>query len=392
MTRPFLPLAGVRILDLSRYLPGPFLTRILCDLGAEVFKVEAPGGDSLRWVPPMVEGPEGAIGAAFGSVNAGKMSIVLDLRKPEGRAVLHAMVPEVDVLVENFRPGVLARFGLDDAALERLNPRLITCSLSGFGQTGTHALRAGHDLNYMARAGVLGLCGPSDGPPAVPGAQFADLGGGALPAAIGVLAALIERGQTGRGRRLDVSLTRGALALGAIALSGAAGQVEPRGAGFLTGGLASYRCYRTADGRYLAVGALEPEFFVTFCAGIGRPELGTAGFAMGADAETVAAAIAARLAEEPLAHWLEVFEGQDVCVDPVLDPYEALAEAEGTGIVAKVDGHTVIKLDVGVGLDAPDPCGPPALGRDGLAVCAALKVDAALLDAARASGALRLPA
>lgn len=383
---------GVRILDLSRYLPGPYLGRILGDLGAEVFKVEAPGGDSLRGIPPMVDGPAGPIGASFGSVNAGKKSIVLDLRKPEGRALLHAMVPNVDVLIESYRPGVLDRFGLDEATLERLNPRLITCSVSAYGQSGPNAQRAGHDLNYLARSGILGLFGPAGEPPAVPAVQLADQAGGAMPAAIGVLGALLERHQTGRGRRLDIALARGVMALGVLALAdAAAGYEQPRGGGFLTGGLPSYRCYATSDGRWLAVGALEPEFFARFCAGIGRPDLAGSGFATGEAGEAAATAIAARLAEHPLAHWLALFDGQDVCVDPVLTPLEAIAEAEGTSAIARVGGHTVIRLDVGAGPGLPDPAAPPALGADGLATCAALGVPAELLAAARAVGAIVLP-
>ena len=373
-------------------MPGPFLTRILGDLGAAVYKVEAPAGDSLRWVPPMVDGPAGPIGAAFGAVNAGKQSIALDLRKAEGRAVLHAMVPQVDVLVESFRPGVLARFGLDDATLEVLNPRLVTCSLSAYGQTGPHATRAGHDLNYLARSGILGLFGPAGAPPAVPGVQLADQGGGAMPAAIGVLAALLERQQTGRGRRLDISLTRGAMSLGVLALAdAAAGREEPRGGGFLTGGLPSYRCYATADGRSLALGALEPEFFTTFCTGIGRPDLAASGFSTGEVGEAAAREIAACLVQQPLAYWLRLFEGQDVCIDPVSTPHEAIAEAESTGVVTRTGGHTVIRLDVGAGTDSPGPTGPPALGADGLAVCADLGVPPPIVAAARAAGALILP-
>ena len=213
-----------------------------------------------------------------------------------------------------------------------------------------------------------------------------------MPAAIGVLGALLERHQTGRGRRLDIALARGVMALGVLALAdAAAGYEQPRGGGFLTGGLPSYRCYATSDGRWLAVGALEPEFFARFCAGIGRPDLAGSGFATGEAGEAAATAIAARLAEHPLAHWLALFDGQDVCVDPVLTPLEAIAEAEGTSAIARVGGHTVIRLDVGAGPGLPDPAAPPALGADGLATCAALGVPAELLAAARAVGAIVLP-
>lgn len=381
MTAPLRPLVGIRVLDLSRYLPGPLLTRILCDLGAEVFKIEPPGGDTLRTVPPMVDG----VGAAYASVNAGKASIALDLRSPQGQAVVAAMLPQVDVLVESYRPGVLDRFGLDAARREALNPALITVSLSGYGQDGPLSARAGHDLDYLARAGILSLFGPPDRPPQVPGAQLADVAGGALPAAVGVLAALMERQQTGQGRHLDLSLTRGAMALGGIALAAAAaGATEPRGAGFLTGGLPGYRCYRTADGRHLAVGALEPHFFASFCQGIGRPELVRSGYATGPQGDAAAAEIAAAIAEKPLDHWLAVFEGHDVCVEPVLSPTEALAEQ--SRVVGHAGAHTVIKVDVGV--EAPDPTPVRPLGADGVAACRVLGVPAEVLQAALDSGAL----
>lgn len=378
---PFLPLKGVRVLDLSRYLPGPLLARVLGDLGAEVIKVESPRGDSLRHVPPQV----GTMGAAYGSVNAGKQSVSLDMRSDAGRALLQAMVAKVDVLVESFRPGILARMGLDDETLAALNPRLIVCSISGYGQTGPLRKRAGHDLNYVARAGVLGLFGPGDGAPQVPGVQIGDVAGGSLPGVIGVLAALMEREQTGRGRRLDISLTRSAAAMGILAVAGAeAGAVEPRGDGFLTGGAPCYRCYETADGKYLSVGALEPHFFMTLCEIVGRPELAAGAYNTGEAGEAIAAQLQEAFRTETRDTWMQRFEGHDVCVEPVLGPAEVSEELPE--IVQRVDGHAVVGLHVGA--DLPAPVAPHDLGADGLAACRSLDVDDAVVSAAVDAGAL----
>ena len=190
MNKPFSPLSGVRVLDLSRYLPGPFLTRILSDLGAEVIKVEPLRGEGMRWMPPHVHG----VGATFGGLQAGKDSIAVDLKDPAGAALVRALAMQVDVLVEGFRPGKMHALGLGPQTLMADNPRLIVCSLTGYGQTGPMADVAGHDLNYLARAGLLGLSGPAGAPPQVPATQVADVGGGSLPGAMlgGLLIGLIE--------------------------------------------------------------------------------------------------------------------------------------------------------------------------------------------------------
>lgn len=349
--RPFVPLAGVRVLDLSRYLPGPLLTGVLRDLGADVVKVEPPSGDALRFVPP--HGPTGD-GVAYATLNAAKRRVVLPTRTPEGQAALRELVVQADVLVESFRPGTLSKMGLSPELLAVLNPRLIVCSLSGFGQSGPSRRRAGHDLNYVARAGVLGLFGPSGAPPQVPGVQLADVAGGALPGAIAVLAALLEREQTGRGRHLDVSLSRGVMALGAVALAAAsAGGEEVRGEGFLTGGAPGYQCYRTADDRFLAVGALEPHFFMAFCEVIGRPELSAAGLSTGAAAQDTVVAIQDAIRAEPLAVWVERFGDRDVCVEAVRTPAEAMAAADAGQAVFSIDGVAGVRLDLGAPLPEP---------------------------------------
>lgn len=347
---PLAPLRGLRVVDLSRYLPGPLLSSILRDLGADVVKVESPRGDALRFVPPTVDAA-GGVGAAYAALNAGKRRVVVNARTDEGRATLRALVARADVLIESFRPGVLAGMGLDPDTIHDDFPRLVVCSLSGYGQQGADRHRAGHDLNYVARAGILGLFGPPGRPPQVPGVQLADVAGGSLPGAIAVLAALMERQQTGRGRHLDISLSRSVGALGAVAFAAAsAGAEEVRGDGFLTGGAPCYRCYETADGRYLALGALEPHFFAAFCAGVGRPELAEHAYATGDAGAKVAAELAEAVAREPWSHWEATFAGQDVCVDLVQTPTEVMQP--GSPGTFQAGDLTAARLDLGAPLPA----------------------------------------
>ncbi|HEV7557635.1 MAG TPA: CaiB/BaiF CoA-transferase family protein, partial [Kofleriaceae bacterium] len=206
-------LAGIRVLDLSRLLPGPFLTMILADMGADVVKIEDPRvGDYLRAFPPA----KGGLAGRFLAINRGKRSLALDLKEPVARDALLKMAAKADVVVESFRPGVMDKLGIGYAALAAVNPKLVLCSISGYGQTGPYTHRAGHDINYIGLAGVLAMCGPADGPPVMPGVQIADLAGGALWGATAILGALVGRDRTGRGAHLDISMTEGALALLAV--------------------------------------------------------------------------------------------------------------------------------------------------------------------------------
>src|ERR1700679_3336738 len=247
------PPQGTRVLDLSRLLPGPFATLVLADLGATVDKIEdTAGGDYLRHMPPQVAGES----VGFQLLNRGKRSAVLDLKKPEGRAAMKRLVASYDVLFDQFRPGVLARLGLGHEELRAQNPRLVICALTGYGQTGPLAQRAGHDINYLARAGVLGMHGPADGPPQVPGCQMADIGGG-LWCVTAILAALRQRDATGAGCVLDVSMVEASASLGVAGFARLCGGPAPRrGEEPLTGGIALYGTYGTKDGKYVAIGAL----------------------------------------------------------------------------------------------------------------------------------------
>jgi len=317
-----LPLEGVRVLDLSRLLPGPYATLVLADLGADVVKIEDPGaGDTLRWLPPLV----GEQSAAFHALNRNKRSLGLDLRKAEGTAAFLRLARWADVVVESFRPGVLARMGLGWEVLHRENPRLVLCSLTGYGQDGPYAARAGHDLDYAAFAGVLGLNGPPEGPVA-PGVQVADLAGGSWPAVTGILAALLGRARSGEGAHLDVSMVEGALSLMALPLAMAHARGTPlaRGRELLSGGAACYGVYRTKDGRFAALAALEPKFFAAFCAAVGRPELADQQF--DGDLAGPRAALEAVFAARTLAEWEAFAAEHDACVAPVREGDEPRAD------------------------------------------------------------------
>jgi alpha-methylacyl-CoA racemase len=313
-----LPLAGLRVLDFTRHLPGPYATLLLADLGAQVDKVEEASGDPARGLP---------FGTAeeasyFAGLNRGKRSVVLDLKAPGAAEAVLRLAGHYDVLVEGFRPGVLERLGLGHQRLLSANARLVVCALSGFGQTGPDRLRAGHDLGYQARAGVVGYAGGAEGP-GIPGGQLADVGG-ALFAVVGILAAVHERTRTGKGRVVDVALADASTAFLHMHLAAhlAGGLSLQPGKDILNGGLPCYRLYRTADGRQLAVGALEPRFFTALVERLGRPELAEAAYAGGAEAANVHRELETLFASEPLATWERRLAGLDACVEPVRTPEE----------------------------------------------------------------------
>jgi alpha-methylacyl-CoA racemase len=322
--------SGITVVDLSRLLPGPFCTQLLADLGARIVKVEAPeGGDYARWYPPLIdEGPAG-YGAFFAGLNQGKESVAVDLKTPEGVELVRRLVQRADVLVEGFRPGVLDRLGLGRDVLRDANPQLVCVRISGFGQDGPLATRAGHDLGYLARSGLLSLQGPAGGPPAVLATQVADLAGGALYAAFALSAALFRRARTHQGADIDVSMCEGVLSLLRPAFAELSLGAPQPGAGqqMLTGGVPCYRCYATSDGRALAVAALEPHFWARACAVLGRPDLAGSGLESGERGAAVAAELAAVIGAQPLAHWQALFADVDACVEPVLTLDEVVADA-----------------------------------------------------------------
>jgi crotonobetainyl-CoA:carnitine CoA-transferase CaiB-like acyl-CoA transferase len=318
-------LDGIRVLDLSRLLPGGFCSLLLADFGAEVLKVEDTGmGDYIRWSPPYYEGVEdSAKGALFLALNRGKRSIRLNLKHERGREVLLRLVREYDVVLESFRPGVLDRLGVGYERMREENPGIVYCAISGYGQDGPLRDRSGHDMNYLGLVGLLGLTGSAEGPPVQAAGQIADLGGGALMAAFGIMAALRERDASGLGQFVDVSMADGALSwLAMVAGQYLADGVVPRRGGLpLAGSLICYRPYACADG-YVTLGALEPKFWQAWCRGVGREDLIEKQFlGPGSDEHAEVERI---FLERTREEWRAFAAEHDCCLEPVLELDEAL--------------------------------------------------------------------
>nr|MDQ5809050.1 CoA transferase [Actinomycetota bacterium] len=305
---------------------GGFCSLLLADFGADVLKVEDTGmGDYIRWSPPVYEGAEQSAGSAlFLSLNRNKTSIRLNLKSDEGRDVLLRLVRDADVLLESFRPGVLDRLGVGWERLREENPRLVYCAITGYGQTGPYTQRAGHDMNYLGLVGLLGLTGAKDGPPVQAAGQIADLGGGALMAAFGIMAALHERERSGEGQLVDVSMADGALSWLAMVAARyfAEGRAPGRGELELAGSLVCYRPYECSDG-WVSLGALEPKFWQAWCRGVGREDLIEQQFAApGSPAHAeVEQVFLSRTRDE----WKAFNDEHDCCLEPVLGLDEALA-------------------------------------------------------------------
>ena len=393
-------LEDIRVLDLSRLLPGGFCSLLLADFGAEVLKVEDTGmGDYIRWSPPYYEGAEdSAKSAPFLSLNRGKRSIRLDLKKDLGKQVLLRLVRDYDVLLESFRPGVMERLGVGYETLREQNPRLVYCAISGYGQDGPYTGRSGHDMDYLGLNGLLGLTGEPDGPPVQPAGQIADLGGGALMAAFGIMAALRERERSGEGQLVDVSMFDGSLAWLALVAGQylADGEVPRRGRLPLAGGLTCYRPYACKDG-WVTLGALEPKFWQAWCRGVGREELVEKQFdAPGSDAHAEVERI---FLERTRDEWSTFASEHDCCLEPVLDLDEALdselvraremvVELDQPGAAAPV---RLLGVPVKLSRTPGAPAGPgPALGEHTEEVLSALGYSsdeiAALLESGGAAG------
>jgi len=358
-----LPLQGVTVLDFSTLLPGPLATFMLAEAGARVIKVERPGGEDMRAFPPDVAGTS----APFAALNGGKEGLVLDLKDPAARERLRPLLREADVLVEQFRPGVMERLGLGYEALAAESPRLIYCSITGYGQEGPRAMEAGHDINYQAVTGLLSLA------PAMPAALVADIAGGAMPAVANILLALRQRDLTGQGSRLDIAMADAMFTFAWFALAEAAATGRHPGPyqNMLAGGSPRYGLHPTRDGRFLALGALEQKFWDAFCDAIDldpslrddRP-----------DPEATRAAVAARIAAQDASHWAAILGPRDCCCtvvasleDAARDPHfaarglfraRALTPAGMTLPTAPVPIAPHLRRD----LDAPRPL--PGLPED----------------------------
>jgi crotonobetainyl-CoA:carnitine CoA-transferase CaiB-like acyl-CoA transferase len=318
-------LTGIRVLDLTRNLPGPFATRLLADLGAHIVKIEPPGGDEARALPPLFE-----------RLNRGKECVRLDLKQAGERERLLQMVAGADVLVEGFRPGVMDDLDLGWERLRQANPKLVMCSITGYGQRGPWSDRAGHDLNYMAMSGVLDVLRGRDGAPVLGNVQWGDVASGSMFGVAQTLAALLHVQRGGQGCHLDISMTHGlrqylvmAESTGAM-LAPMLGHRPGPAEDMLNGALPCYGLYATADGRWLAVGALEHKFWRTACDGFQRPEWADRHWHRGLmpnspESNALRDEVATLVASRPLAHWAQVFETVDACVTPVLSLEEAQA-------------------------------------------------------------------
>lgn len=335
MSNPLL--RGIRVLDLSRLLPGPHCTLLLAQLGAEIIKIEEPGGgDYTRSLSPEM----------FELVNRGKQSLALDLRRGEDVAVLKQLVTQADVLLESFRPGVMAKLGCDYETLKAINPRLVYASLTGYGHSGPYRDRAGHDMNYCGYAGALDQVGQAGAGPSLSNTQLADLAGGALTCAVGILAGVIGARASGQGCFVDSAMLDGTLALQVVALSTlrTLGQTLPRGSDMLTGGLANYQLYECADGQWFALGSLEAKFWHSFCKAADRPDLATKPITPGRSAQALQAEVRELFKTRSRAQWEQLAAAADCCGSGIYTLEEALhnEQVQARGLVEQVKGKPVI--------------------------------------------------
>ncbi len=315
------PLAGITVLDFTALVPGPVTSLMLAEAGAEVIKIEPPSGEGMRSPPPAW----GDLSALFALLNRGKRSLALDLKDEATREQLRPLLAKADVLIEGFRPGVMARLGLDYEAVRVINPRIVYCAITGYGQNGPKAQRAGHDLTYIAETGLLALSTGAPESGVVPPMLIADLIGGSYPAVIAVLMALLRRERTGEGAFLDISMTDGLFLpmFWAWAQGFASGDWPHSGGHIFTGASPRYRLYKAADGGLVAVGALEDKFWESFCDTIGLADNLRGG---SIDPQTVISAVGEQLAKQPSTHWREIFAQRDCCVAVVAGLEEALRD------------------------------------------------------------------
>lgn len=339
------PLEGLKILDFTTLLPGPFATMTLADLGADVLSVVSGSRPDLAAItPPFIEGTALSVASAY--LGRGKRSITLNLKDSRAIQVVHRLLEDYDILIEQFRPGVMAKFGLGFSQIAEEYPSLIYCSLTGYGQTGPLKDRAGHDINYLSLAGLMSYAGRKNGGPVPLPMQIADVASGSNSAIIAILAAVIHRQRTGKGQHLDISMTDGVFAFNALAAAAclAAGEI-PQREGFILNGGSLYDFYETADNQYIGFGGMEPQFFIAFCRAIGRPDL-IAGGIMPPDLARVKDEIRTVICEKTREEWERIFDNVEACVEPVISLPEAInsALAEERGWTVEVtlpDGDLV---------------------------------------------------
>ena len=382
-----MPLSGIRVLDLTRLLPGPFCTMLLADMGADVIKIEDPDqGDYMRWSPPLLDGQS----VLFNAINRNKRSVSLNLKSDAGRDLLLRLIEGADVLVEGNRPGVMKRLGLGWDVVHSRNPRLVMCSITGYGQDGPFAGRAGHDLNYMATAGGLGLNGEKAEPPVPLSVQVADIGGGGMQPAVAILGALVGVQRGAEGRWLDVSMTDGAVSWLALALAAlGAGEAVGRGDQRLSGRHACYRVYACKDGGFYSVGALEPKFWAALCIAVERPDLKAVQFAEGTEGENVHREMEAVFASRTRSEWEVALAGLEVCCEPVLELDEVASHPQIAARRLIASRKTGVEVRPAVQLRSDwRRLDPPGLGEHNVEILAEIGVDARRLDELKAQGVI----
>ncbi len=367
-------LEGVRVLDLSRLLPGPFCTMLLADLGAEVIKIEDPrGGDYARYYPPMA--PDSDHGTFFASINRNKKSVSLNLKDPDDVALLKRLVKTADVLIESFRPDVMRRLGLDYETLKAINPKLVFCSLTGYGQTGPRRTDAGHDLNFVALAGLAELNGRSCENPVVPPIQVGDFGG-ALFAAVGIVSGLFKAERTSKGSFIDVSMTESAMSLLTPLIAQNRYHPVEKGKTILGGGIPGYDLYETADKRFLAVAPVEEKFWAQFIATVDKPEWAGKNLSLGEEGDSLRLEIAALISTKPLQDWVDLLKDVDACIEPALTIEELESEPQFVerGIFFELMGVQHLKTPIST---IETHCRPPELGEHNDEILNALKSEKA---------------
>jgi len=382
-----MPLSGIRVLDLTRLLPGPFCTMLLADMGADVIKIEDPDqGDYMRWSPPLLDGQS----VLFNAINRNKRSVSLNLKSEAGRDLLLRLIEGADVLVEGNRPGVMKRLGLGWDVVHSRNARLVMCSITGYGQDGPFAGRAGHDLNYMATAGGLGLNGEKGGPPVPLSVQVADIGGGGMQPAVAILGALVGVQRGAEGRWLDVSMTDGAVSWLALVLAArGAGENVGRGDQRLSGRHACYRVYACKGGGFYSVGALEPKFWAALCIAVERPDLVAVQFAEGTEGENVHREMEAVFASRTRSEWELALAGLEVCCEPVLELDEVASHPQiaARRLIANLKTGVEVRPAVQLRSDWRR-LDPPVLGEHNAEILAEVGVDAWRLDELKAQGVI----
>ncbi|MEH6345556.1 MAG: CaiB/BaiF CoA-transferase family protein [Bermanella sp.] len=316
-------LNGLKVLDFSTLLPGPYASLMMADMGAEVLRVESPTRpDLVRALPPKDASGESA---AHSYLNRGKKVIALDLKKPEAIEIVKQLVSEYDIVLEQFRPGVMSRLGLDYEQLKAINPKLIYCSITGYGQSGPFKDRAGHDINYLALSGVADYSRRRGEKPVPQGVQIADIAGGSHHAVMAILAAVIKRNNLNEGQYLDISMTDCAFSLNAMFGAGfLGGELEPTAQGNMLNGGSFYDYYETQDGRFMSVGSIEPQFLMQLCSALDLSHL--AGKAASPDpvlAKEFKDALTNLFLSNTFEYWCELFAKLDCCVEPVLSFAEA---------------------------------------------------------------------